>query len=322
MSFNNSYLFENFDWSEFVYPKNKKKLVQLVPGKRIDSSFGAINCDQILGHPEGVVVTTCKNHEVIAFRATLDSYTSLAKRKTAIIFPQVCAFIIAVADIRPGLNVLEAGVGSGALTIWLLNALAGFGTLYSFEERREFLALAKRNVSDFLGFKSRGNPLSKTSTQSDPTCDPTCNNIPDNWICVEGNLRENIFLNLESGSIDRVVLDMLKPWECVESVTVALRPGGIFVCYATGLIQVSRLVETLRNTGFYTEPIVYETLQRKWHIEGLSIRPNHSGMKPGGFLIMVRRLFKKNSLRIRQKPIHKHKFDKDDIPAWLPEQIG
>jgi tRNA (adenine57-N1/adenine58-N1)-methyltransferase len=179
-----------------------------------------------------------------------------------VVYPKDAAAIVGLADIFPGARVVEAGVGSGALTCSLLRAVGDTGFVSSYERREDFAAIARRNVERHFG-------------QPHPA-----------WKLTVGDLQEA----LDDGDVDRVVLDMLAPWECVDAVARALVPGGVFVAYVATTTQLSRTVETLRLDGRFTEPQAQETLLRTWHLEGLAVRPDHRMIGHTGFLLATRRL--------------------------------
>jgi tRNA (adenine57-N1/adenine58-N1)-methyltransferase len=179
-----------------------------------------------------------------------------------VIYPKDAAQIAMAADIFPGARVVEAGAGSGALTCTLLRAIGPTGRLTSYERREDFADQARRNVDNFFGM-----PL------------PT-------WELVVGDLVEN----LAEAPVDRVILDMLAPWECVEALSAVLVPGGVFCAYVATTTQLARTVETLRVQGGWTEPEATETLLRAWHAEGLAVRPRHDMVGHTGFLVTARRL--------------------------------
>jgi tRNA (adenine57-N1/adenine58-N1)-methyltransferase len=169
-----------------------------------------------------------------------------------------------MADIVPGAHVVEAGVGSGALTCSLLRAVGPGGRISSYERRQEFADVAEQNVDQF--FEGR-HPA---------------------WTLTVGDLVESMCE--EPGTVDRVVLDMLAPWECVNRVAEALTPGGLVCAYVATTTQLARTVETVRAHGGFTEPAAWETLVRDWHVEGLSVRPGHKMIGHTGFLVTARRL--------------------------------
>jgi tRNA (adenine57-N1/adenine58-N1)-methyltransferase len=183
-------------------------------------------------------------------------------RGAAVVYPKDAAQIVAMADIFPGARVVEAGVGSGALTCSLLRAVGPTGAVSSYERREEFADVARRNVTQF--FDGR-HPA---------------------WKLTVGDLVDS----LDDEDVDRVVLDMLAPWECVDAVAGALAPGGVVVAYVATTTQLARTVETLRAHGEFTEPLPWETLVREWHVEGLAVRPSHKMNGHTGFLVTSRRM--------------------------------
>ena len=191
-------------------------------------------------------------------------------RGAAVVYPKDAAQIVAMADIFPGARVVEAGAGSGALSCSLLRAVGPTGHVSSFERREEFAEIARRNVGQFFG---------APEGESHPA-----------WTLTVGDLVESLPTAEEPGSVDRVVLDMLAPWECVDVVADALAPGGIVVAYVATTTQLGRIVETLRAHGEFTEPQPWETLVRDWHVEGLAVRPGHKMNGHTGFLVTARRM--------------------------------
>jgi tRNA (adenine57-N1/adenine58-N1)-methyltransferase len=167
-----------------------------------------------------------------------------------------------MADVFPGAHVVEAGVGSGALSMSLLRAVGDEGRLSSYERRSDFAAIAQANVERFFGGP---HPA---------------------WTVTVGDVQET----LVDTDVDRVVLDMLAPWETLDAVARALRPGGLICCYVATTTQLSTTVEALRSHGSYTEPQSWESMVRGWHVEGLAVRPQHRMVGHTGFLCTARRL--------------------------------
>jgi tRNA (adenine57-N1/adenine58-N1)-methyltransferase len=183
-------------------------------------------------------------------------------RGAAVVYPKDAGQIVAMADLYPGARVLEAGVGSGALTCSLLRAVGDGGRVYSYERREDFAEIAARNVRNFFG-------------EEHPA-----------WTLTVGDL----VASLRPEEVDRVVLDMLAPWECVDAVAKVLAPGGVLICYVATTTQLSRTVEALREHGRYAEPAPFETMVRTWHVEGLAVRPDHRMVGHTGFLVTARRI--------------------------------
>lgn len=246
--------------------KGRKHTLWLEPGKVFHTHQGQIAHDDLVDAPEGSVVVSSSGSPYLALRPSLSDVTLAMPRGATVIYPKDAATILGMADIGPGLTVVEAGAGSGALTMWLLRAVGEAGHLHSYERRDDFADVAARNVERYFGHR------------------------PAHWRLTVGDLADELAGHHEPGSVDRVVLDMLSPWECLPGVTDALVPGGTLCAYVATTTQMSRLVESARDCGAYTEPQASETMQRTWHVEGLSVRPDHRMVGHTGFLVTMRRL--------------------------------
>lgn len=254
------------EWVRLLDAKGRKHNICLETGKTFHTNRGGIEHDVLIGRDEGFTITSTSGGEYLVFRPLLSEFVVSMPRGAAVVYPKDAAQIIAMADIFPGARVVEAGVGSGALTCSLLRAVGPNGVVSSFERRAEFAEVAQKNVTQFFG---GDHPA---------------------WQLTVGDLAEVLAEHHESGSIDRVVLDMLAPWECVESVANCLAPGGMLVAYVATTTQLGRITETLRAHGEFTEPTPWETLVREWHVEGLAIRPSHKMNGHTGFLVTSRRM--------------------------------
>jgi tRNA (adenine57-N1/adenine58-N1)-methyltransferase len=228
------------------------------------SHKGALKHDDLIGSSEGSVVTSSGGTAYVALRPLLADYTLAMKRGAAVVYPKDAAQILAFADIFPGARVLEAGAGSGALACWMLRATGPSGLLASYERRADFAAIASANVAGFFGGSG-----------------------PQWWRLTTGSLEVP---DGEAGTFDRVVLDMLAPWDCVGIAGDALIGGGLVSAYVATTTQLSRVVEDLRTHGGFDEPESWETLRRGWHVEGLAVRPQHQMIGHTGFLVTARRL--------------------------------
>jgi len=250
------------DRIQLTDPKGKLYSFTITPGKEWHTHKGWIVHDELIGLPEGSVVSTTAGLKFSAFKPLLADYVLTMPRGATIVYPKDAAMIVGLADIYPGARVLEAGVGSGALTISLLRAVGPSGKVNSIERRADFAENAHSNVSNYFGEK------------------------PDNWSLSVGDLQDQ---NFES-EYDRVVLDMLAPWECVDLAARALRPGGVFLAYVATTTQLSVTAEALKDDGRFTEPESSETIVRGWHHEGLAVRPQQRMIGHTGFLIQSRRM--------------------------------
>jgi tRNA (adenine57-N1/adenine58-N1)-methyltransferase len=250
------------DRIQLTDPKGKLYSFTITPGKEWHTHKGWIVHDELIGLPEGSVVSTTAGLKFTAFKPLLADYVLTMPRGATIVYPKDAAMIVGLADIYPGARVLEAGVGSGALTISLLRAVGPSGKVNSIERRADFAENAHSNVSNYFGEK------------------------PTNWSLSVGDLQDQ---NFES-EYDRVVLDMLAPWECVDLAARALRPGGVFLAYVATTTQLSVTAEALKDDGRFTEPESSETIVRGWHHEGLAVRPQQRMIGHTGFLIQSRRM--------------------------------
>lgn len=250
------------DRVQLTDPKGRLHTVTLEPGKQFHTHRGAIEHDAMIGAPDGSVVTATSGTAYLALRPLLADYMLSMPRGAAVIYPKDAAQIVMLGDIYPGARVLEAGAGSGALTCALLRAIGPQGRLVSWENRPEHAVVARANVDTFFG------------------------STPENWSLRDGDVIEHP----SEDTVDRVILDMLSPWEVLDAVSAALRPGGVLTGYVASTTQLSRLVEAIRERGGYTEPTSWESLIRGWHVVGLAVRPEHRMIGHTAFLVTARRL--------------------------------
>ncbi len=243
-------------------PKGRRHSVLLADGGRFHTTKGVVEHDALIGGPEGVVATSVGGTAFLVLRPLLNEYTVTMPRGAAVVYPKDAAQMLMVADVFPGARVVEAGAGSGALTCSLLRAVGPTGRLRSYERRADFAATTQGNVTRFFG------------------------SAPAAWELVVGDLVES----LDDKPIDRVLLDMLAPWECVDALADRLVPGGVLCCYVATTTQLARTVETLRVHGGFTEPEATECLLRAWHAEGLAVRPRHDMVGHTGFVVSARRM--------------------------------
>lgn len=264
------------EWVRLTDAKGRRHHVRLAPGEQFFTAKGSIDHDALIGGPEGVVVASSKGAGYLAFRPLLGEYVVSMPRGAAVIYPKDCAQIVASADIFPGAHVVEAGAGSGSLTAYLLRAVGAEGRVSSYERRADFAEVATGNVTQLFGGR---HPA---------------------WSLTVADLAEALPGSADR-DVDRVVLDMLAPWECVDVVADALTPGGIVCAYVATTTQLSRVVETLRVHGAFTEPYAWESLVRSWHVEGLAVRPEHSMVGHTAFLVTARRMAPGNRPPVRKR---------------------
>lgn len=242
--------------------KGKMYSFYLSAGGQWHSHKGWINHNDIIGLDEGSTVQSNSGTKYQVLRPLYNDYVLSMPRGATIVYPKDSAIIVGFADVFPGARVLEAGAGSGSLSIALLRAVGKDGVLVSYEERPEFFENARENVRNYFGEPQR------------------------TWNLINSRIQDGEFNN----EFDRLILDMLAPWECVELADKALKPGGVMCCYVATTTQLSKIAEALKDSKRFSEPESFETLLRPWHHEGLAVRPMHSMNAHTGFILISRRL--------------------------------
>ncbi|HEY4454211.1 MAG TPA: tRNA (adenine-N1)-methyltransferase [Pseudonocardiaceae bacterium] len=248
------------DRVQLTDPKGRHYTVVLEAGRSYHTHRGAVDHDQLIGAPEGSVVVSAVGTPYLALRPLLPDYVLSMPRGAQVIYPKDASQIMMWGDIFPGARVLEAGAGSGALTCSLLRAVGEHGSVTSYEVRDDHAVYAERNVDSFFGGR------------------------PENWTLHRGDVAEH------KGEVDRVVLDMVAPWEPLPTVFENLVPGGVLTVYVATTTQLSRITEAIREQQCWTEPEAWETLMRPWHVVGLAVRPEHRMVAHTAFLLTARRL--------------------------------
>jgi tRNA (adenine57-N1/adenine58-N1)-methyltransferase len=240
--------------------KQRRHLITLSEGGAFHSHTGVLDHALLIGSDEGITVRTTMGSRMVAVRPTLSEYILKMPRGAQVIYPKDLGPILMLADVFPGARVLESGVGSGALTMTLLRAIGPEGHVLGYELRDDFADRARRNVESFLG--------------------------PDLPLDIEVR---DVYDGIDTDDLDRVVLDLPEPWRVVKHAEAALRPGGIFLSYLPTIGQVMRLREELAESPFGMAETL-EVLQRTWHVDGQSVRPDHRMVAHTGFLTHARLL--------------------------------
>jgi tRNA (adenine57-N1/adenine58-N1)-methyltransferase len=242
-----------------VDSKQRRYLVTLADGGEFHSHAGFVPHEQLIGKEDGTVVTSTRNARYTAFRPTLTDFVLKMPRGAQVIYPKDLGPLLLLADVHPGARVFESGVGSGAMSMTLLRAGA---EVFGYELREDFAARARRNVESFLGAEAAEH--------------------------YEVEVRDS-YEGIDHRDMDRVVLDLPEPWRVVPHAEKALRPGGILVAYTPSIVQVSQLRQALDGSGFQLAETL-EVLNRTWHVEGASVRPDHRMVAHTGFLTHARLL--------------------------------
>jgi tRNA (adenine57-N1/adenine58-N1)-methyltransferase catalytic subunit len=243
--------------------RNRRYLITLGSGRQFHSHLGSVDHDDLIGAPEGSSVTTSGGSRLLAFRPTLADFTLKMKRGAQVVYPKDIALILVYADIFPGATVLEAGTGSGSLTLALARAVGDAGRVISYEVREDHHARGAENIASW--YEGLGGK-------------------PENLELRLGD----VFEGVPERGIDRIVLDLPEPWRAVGTTTESLAAGGILCCYLPTVPQVSQAVDSMRGGGF-TLLSTFEGLLRTWNVEGQSVRPDHRMVAHTGFIIVGRK---------------------------------
>ena len=237
--------------------KQRRYLVRLAEGGEFHTHAGVVAHDDLIGRVEGVTVRSSSGARYTALRPTLTDFVLKMPRGAQVIYPKDLGPLLMLADIHAGVRVLEAGVGSGALSMAMLRVGA---SVVGYELRSDFASRAAENVRSFLGEE------------------------------VDFRIEErDVYEGIDETDLDRVVLDLPEPWRVVKHAESALHPGGIIAAYLPTIGQVAHLHEALDHSAFAVAETI-EVLQRSWHIEGQSVRPDHRMVAHTGFLTAARLL--------------------------------
>ena len=254
-------LLQDSDRIHLVDRKERHYALTLKKGKVFQYSGETIEHDALIGIEDGVRVTFSRGTQMTVLLPTLAEYVLKMPRGAQVIYPKDLAIILIWADIFPGARVVEAGAGSGALTMTLLRAVGEKGRVFSYEIREDFARCAQTNVNQFLGEM-------------------------DTWELCQQDITEGI----SQGGVDRLILDLPEPWHVVSPALEALRSGGIFLSYLPTVPQVDRLVTQLRASQEFGLIRTQETLLRSWNVDGRSVRPDHRMVAHTGFITTARRI--------------------------------
>jgi tRNA (adenine57-N1/adenine58-N1)-methyltransferase catalytic subunit len=245
------------DLVQFIDNKDRRYQATITPGKQFHSHSGFIEHDDLIGVPEGSTVRTTRGQAFVVVRPTLSEFILKMPRGAQVIYPKDIGPILMMADIAPGVRVLESGVGSGALSMGMLRCGAD---IVGYELREDFASRATQNVERFLG----ADALERYRVE----------------------LR-NCYDGIDETDVDRVVLDLPEPWQVVPHAATALRPGGLLLAYTPSVTQVMQLREALERSSFLAAQTT-EVLQRGWYVEGQAVRPDHRMVAHTGFLTVAR----------------------------------
>ena len=240
--------------------KGRQYLTQLRSSGTFESHIGIMRHADLIGMPEGTWVSTARGHRMLAFRPTLADFTRMMPRIATVVYPKDLAMLLTYGDIFPGARVLEAGSGSGALTIALLRAVGEAGRLYSYDLREDMMARALANVDGV--FPDHTNLTLKLG---------------------------DVYEGFEERELDRVILDLPEPWRVVPHASESMVQGGIFLSFLPTVPQVQEVTQALRRQGTFALIDTLEVLVRHWSVAGRSVRPDHRMIGHTGFITTARK---------------------------------
>lgn len=247
-----------------IDPRDRRYMLTLQPGQQFHSHRGTIDHDELIGSPAGMTVASSGGARMLVFRPGLNDFVLKMQRGAQVVYPKDLGLILVYADIFPGAKVLEAGSGSGSLTLTLARAVGAEGRVVSYEIRADHHRRAVENVNSWLA-GVRGKP--------------------DNVEMLVGD----VFSDVTERGFDRIVFDLPEPWHAIGTTTEALAPGGIMCCYLPTVPQVQQTVEKMRHSGFALVN-AFEGMLRTWHVDGMSVRPDHRMVAHTGFIVTGRKL--------------------------------
>ncbi len=243
--------------------KSRKYLRILAEGKTFNLRGGLLSAGDLIGRLPGCHLQTSIGETITVHPATLDEYVLLMPRGATIIPPKDIAFIVHWGDIGPGHLVVEAGAGSGALTLGLLRAIGPAGKVISFEVREDFAGRALKNITAWP------------------------EKLADRLELRLGDVREGL---ATLSSVDRLVLDLPEPWGVLPAASQALRPGALFIAYVPTIRQIDRLTLSLLDCPEFSPPEVAELICRPWVADRTRLRPYLIIPGHSGFILRSRRV--------------------------------
>jgi len=251
-----------YAYGDLVFLVDRKKrryLIRLTEGGSFHSHAGYVPHADFVGEEDGYTARSTQGAAYVSMSPTLSEFIMEMPRGAQVIYPKDIGAILMLADVGPGQRILEAGVGSGALSMALLRAGA---TVVGYELRDDFAAKAVTNVASFLDAEAASR--------------------------YRVELRD-VYEGIDEQALDRVILDLPEPWNAVKHAAAALRRGGILFAYVPSTVQVARLHEALEDSPFAMAQTI-EVLHRGWYVKGAAVRPDHRMVGHTGFLTTARLL--------------------------------
>ncbi len=254
------HIFHEGDYALVIDRRGRRYLTFIRAGAKFESHLGAFPHDDLIGAEAGSWMTTNRGHVLLAVKPTMADFALDMPRIATVGYPKDLGTILVYGDIFPGAHVLEAGCGSGAITMALLRAVGERGSLVSYDVRQDMIDRTRENVSAM-----HTNTLNLTLKIGD------------------------VYEGFEERKLDRIVLDLPEPWRVAPHASEALTPGGIIVSFSPTVLQVHEMVKALRTERTFEMIETMEVLQRPWNVSNRSVRPEHRMVAHTGFITVARR---------------------------------
>ena len=252
--------FREGEYIQLIDRRGRSYLVHITQTNLFESHIGNYKAADLIGQSEGSWITTSRGHRLMAIRPTLSDLTLRMPRIATVMYPKDLGAMLIYADIFPGARVLEAGAGSGALTMVLLRAVGDSGRVYTYDLRQDMIDQSQANIARYF----------------------------DNWDNLEIKIGD-VYEGFEEDDLDRVILDLPEPWHVVPHASERLAPGGLFFGFVPTVPQVEELVRTLRAQRTFSMIETMEIMMRQWNVSGRSVRPSHRMIGHTGFIITARK---------------------------------
>lgn len=255
-----SQVFQEGDKALIQDKRGRHYLITLAASKKFESHIGAFPHEDLIGQEDGAWVTTNRGHVLLAVKPTMAEFTVEMPRIATVIYPKDVGAILVQGDIFPGARVLEAGCGSGSMTMSLIRAVGERGQIYSYDLREDMLDRSRKNVQTMLG------------------------DAPN----VEFK-QGDVYQGIDEDDLDRIVLDLPEPWQVVPHASEKLVRGGLFISFLPTILQVHELAKALRDQRTFEMVETFEILKRDWSVTSRSVRPSHRMVGHTGFITTARR---------------------------------
>lgn len=242
--------------------QGRRFLLKLATDRIFSTHAGTIPHASIIGADEGQMFQSSFGSRYVAFRPRLADFIVKMKRGAQVVYPKDIGPILVHGDIAAGMTVVEAGTGSGALTLALARAVGATGRVVTVDRRDDHLAIARSTFDEWFGGK-----------------------VPEHIEIRAGEV-EDAILEIRP---ERVVLDVPEPWTVIEAVGESLPGGAVVTCYIPTVLQIQATVNAMRSSGIFSDVSAFEVLHREWHVQGRSVRPTHEMVAHTGFIVTGRR---------------------------------